>query len=191
MSKFKRTFIAINLPQSIKQKLATVQNKWPDLPCRWIPERNLHLTLAFLGNTGEKDIESINEVLGKIASLHSVFSIKLESIKYGPPGKMPPSLIWIEGKPTKQLIRVKNDMEKGLAETIGYKPEKREFKPHITLGRINKTKWRRMEPEKRTKIKSVLKVKLDVNSIDFMESQLKRSGAEYKLISSHKLTQSL
>ena len=57
-----RTFIAIELEEEVKDHLAEVQAKTQEL-CRrgnFTPKENFHLTLHFLGEVGEDDIEYTN-----------------------------------------------------------------------------------------------------------------------------------
>ncbi len=51
-----RVFIAINLPEDIKNELISFQKKWPNLPCRWTKKENLHITLLFLGHLNEEEL---------------------------------------------------------------------------------------------------------------------------------------
>lgn len=57
----KRTFIAIDIPQStaIKNCLDILSDKLANERIKWLKEDNLHLTLKFLGDTDEKLIKSI------------------------------------------------------------------------------------------------------------------------------------
>jgi 2'-5' RNA ligase len=48
-----RVFIAINLPENVKNKLSSYQEKWPELPIRWTKKENLreftyHFNLSWL-----------------------------------------------------------------------------------------------------------------------------------------------
>ncbi len=187
MPKPKRIFIALNIPDELRQILADFKNKWPELPCRWVKPENLHVTLAFLGNTGEKELEKVESAVEKTAKNYQEFLLPLEKISYGPPGRKPPSLIWIEGKRKKEIITLKKDLDEALNEVSSYKPEKRKYIPHITLGRIKKFKWRALNPEQRPQVKAEIDHTFTIKSIDVMESVLKRSGAEYTLIKSCKL----
>ena len=51
-----KTFIAINLPEDIKEKLAEYQESWSELPIRWTKKENLHITLEFLGYLTEQKL---------------------------------------------------------------------------------------------------------------------------------------
>ena len=64
------------------------------------------------------------------------------------------------------------------------KPETRPYIPHITLGRIKQWEFRQIEPEERPKIEEEISLSFEVNSIEVMESDLKRGGAEYTVLES-------
>lgn len=186
----RRIFIAINLPEDIKRKLADYQNKWPDLPIRWTKPKNIHITLVFLGYVNDEELVEICKVAKEVAGRHLPFSITLDRICYGPPKKIPPRMIWIEGEKSKELATIKNDIEKSLINSNGvdFSSENRAFSLHITLGRIRQWEWRRIEPEERPEIEEEINLNFPVNSIEVMESELKRGGAEYIILQSDQLS---
>jgi len=182
-----RIFIAINLPEEIKKELSSFQTKWPELPCRWTKKENLHITLIFLGYLNDEELLEVLKITKEVASRNSPFSINLKKIIYGPPKKMPPRMVWAEGEKSEELGKLQKDLEnslltssiKGLPE-----PEARPYTPHITLGRIRAWEWRQIEPEERPKVAEEISLNFEVNSIEIMESQLKRGGPEYTTLES-------
>jgi len=67
---------------------------------------------------------------------------------------------------------------------IGEKIKEFNLTPHITLGRIKTWEFRRMEPEERPEINEDINLNFEVNSIEIMESQLKRNGPDYTILES-------
>lgn len=183
----RRVFIAINLPEEIKKKLVKFQEKWSQLPVRWVKKGNLHLTLAFLGYLSDEEVVEVCHTVKEIALRHSPFSINLTKISYGAKQKDIPRLIWLEGEKSSQLASLKEDLDKSLEESIGISPERREFLTHITLARIRKWDWQKIEPEERPDISENFSLSFEVESIEAMESQLKRSGVEYIILESESL----
>ena len=189
-----RIFIAINLPEDIKKRLEDYQGKWPDLPIRWTKKENLHITLVFLGYLTDDELLEICKITKEVASRHQSFSINLNKIYYGPPRKMPPRMVWVQGEKSKEFILLKDDLEKSLLEKFTqYRPallEKsgagagRAFSSHITLGRIKAWEFRQIEPEERPLVDEEINLIFEVNSIEVMESKLKRGGAEYSILES-------
>ena len=181
-----RIFIAINLPENIKKKLAEYQNKWPELPIRWTRPDNIHITLAFLGYIKDEELLEISKITREAASRHISFFVNLNKICYGPSGKIPPLMIWAVGEKSEEFASLKNDLDKLLSdsENSGFSSEKREFFPHITLGRIRKWEWQRIEPEERPKVDEEINLSFSVDSIEIMESVLKKGGPKYAILES-------
>lgn len=183
----RRIFIAINLPENIKNTLADYQKKWPDLPARWIKPENLHITLVFIGYVEEEEISEIRQILANLVVQHKRFFLVLDKISYGPSKIIPPRMVWASGELSKEFFELKQDLEKELSKKIKFTPEKREAALHITLARIKEWEWRRIEPEERPVVDEELNLSFQVASIEVMESKLKRGGAEYAILESEEL----
>jgi len=196
-----RVFIAINLPAEIKRELANFQSKWPELPVRWVRLENLHITLAFLGYLSDEELVEVLKITKEAAQRNSAFQINLVKICYGPPKKMPPRMIWVEGEKSKELGKLQGDLENSLAGRITYKEDynpptalppkgrapSRPYTPHITLGRIRQWEFRQIEPEERPEVNEEISLSFGIKSIEVMESQLKKGGAEYTILESAQL----
>jgi 2'-5' RNA ligase len=182
----KRIFIAVNLTEQAREELLSEQKEIPrEMPVKLTREDNLHITLCFLGSMEETRIAKICEITSEIAEKHSGFSINLNRIDYGPPGIIPPRMIWAIGALNKELSEINQELELKL---LG-KKNHREFLPHITLGRIREWQWRQIDVEERPLIEKDISINFEVKSIDVMESQLKRTGAEYSILKSFPLKQ--
>lgn len=189
MHKRHRIFIAINLPEEIKKELVDFQKKWPDLPARWTKPKNIHITLAFLGYLTDQELFEVSKIVKEVASKYQPFEVKLNKVCYGPLEKKPARMIWAVGEKSEKFGSLRKDLERRLAESqnVRYIPEKREFSPHITLARIRQWEFRRIEPEERPEINEDINFNFEVNSIEIMQSQLKRGGAEYSIFESFEL----
>jgi len=157
-----RIFIAVNLPENIKKRLADYASKWPELPVRWTKKDNLHITLKFLGNLSDNEIMKVCQDTKEFAKNKKPFTITLNKINYGPPKKMPPRMIWVSGPKIDELNLI----------------------PHITLGRIKTWEFRQIEPEERPSVDENINLSFEVASIEVMESQLKRAGPDYTILKS-------
>ena len=179
-----RIFIAINLPTSARDAVLQEQKDFAsEMPVKLTRTENLHITLVFLGPITEEQISKVCEILREIVAKHSVFSINLNEIDYGPPGIIPPRMIWAIGVENKELSEINRELEQKLLN----KRNNREFLPHITLGRIREWQWRQIDVEERPLIEKDISINFEVKSIDVMESQLKRTGAEYSILKSFPL----
>jgi 2'-5' RNA ligase len=179
-----RIFIAINLPEEIKNKLAEYQSRWQELPCRWTKKENLHITLEFLGYLTDEELIKLCQKTRKIAARKNVFTVRLNKICYGPPKKVLPRMIWAMGERIKE-----GDEAKASSSRFASLRSARVFNfvPHITLGRIKTWQFKQIEPEERPKIDEDINLNFEVNSIEIMESQLKRTGPKYTVLESFQL----
>jgi len=184
-----RIFIAVNLPEDARKKLAEYQEKWPDLPVRWTKQYNIHITLVFLGYVADNDILEICKTVEDIVSKNQSFSIKLNRIMYGPPKKIPPRMIWAEGEKSKELGKLQSELENALFDVPikGVKAENRPYTPHITLGRMKTWQWKQLEPEEKPEVDEEISLTFDVNSVEVMESFLKNGGPDYTVLESYPL----
>lgn len=191
-----RIFIAINFPEDVRQKLLSYQEKIDELftpyrtgvsgggPVRWTKSENLHITLVFLGYISDEELVEALEISREVAQRNNPFTINLNKICYGPPGKIPPRMIWVEGEKSEELAGLKSDLENSLTGKINFQREGRAFSLHITLGRMQAWEWRKIEPEERPDVNQEINLSFPVNSIEVMESELKKGGAEYIILES-------
>ena len=198
----KRIFIAINLPEEIKAAMQNLQKETGNLfleemdleeeanrgVIKWVKKENLHLTLVFVGKTEQDKIFKISNITENIIKNQNSFSLQTKNISYGPDKKIPPRLIWVELEKNNQLLNIVDNLKKELLDAqILRREEQRSFSPHITLGRIKAWSWKKINPEERPEINKTLSFKFKINSIDIMESIMKRTGAEYTCLKSFQL----
>ncbi len=175
-----RLFFACDLSPAQKHELETIQHRMASfLPgIRWVKPHGLHITLSFLGDTDEKYISQLQNVLESVAEKTRPFSLKLGGCGVFPnPAKA--RVLWIgvnEGEGSLQNIKKALDYR---LEGLGFLTEKRLYKPHLTLGRMrypaDETLIRRFITEANefsTCAEKVLKLVL-------FESRLTTSGANY------------
>ncbi len=187
MEKRHRVFVAINLPADIRRELASYSEKWLDLPAKWVGKENLHITLEFLGALTDEEIGEICVTVKEVAERHSCFSLNINQILYGPPKKMPPKMVWAQGDVSDELSDLREDLENSLTEKVAFVPENRAFAPHVTLARISAMEFKMIEPEERPEINEMLDLSFTVESIDVMESEMRREGPIYTVLESHSL----
>jgi len=180
----KRVFIAINLPDNIKNKLEEIQRKTENsfsyfsgfCPITWTRKNSLHITLLFLGNIEAEDLFYIFDKLEAISKNTEPFEINLNSITYSPINN--PRMVWVGGEKTNELKNLQEAMEKEL-----FNRGSKEFNLHITLGRIKQWQFKNIEGENIPELEQI-DLRFKVNSIEVMESELKRGGAAYTTLKS-------
>lgn len=131
-----RTFIAIELPKEIKEALGRIQEKLKasGADVKWVEPKNIHLTLKFLGEISEQQLEKITAILNDLAKDKKNFRVRISSLGAFPKMNFP-RVIWVGVDQGNEEIKV---LAKALEEKIariGIPKEDRPFSSHITIGR--------------------------------------------------------
>ncbi len=174
-----RCFIAVALPGPLKRAVGEVILKLKEsgADIKWVPYENLHLTLKFLGATGEELIDEIKGALNKKLSHYAPFYIKIGGVGYFPGGRTP-RVIWVGIEEPGSLADICADVENVMVK-FGYPREERPFSPHLTIGRVRSPK-RVAEVTRRLEgFRTVAFDEFMVKEVTLMKSELKPGGAEY------------
>ena len=179
----RRLFIAINLPENTKKKLFDYQLKWPDFDpkqIRWTRKDNLHITLIFIGYVTDDEMYKICNLVKDVAKKHQPFFVNLERIILGPPDKTP-RMFWVQGKKSQELANIQTDLRDAIEQRSGVKYNA--FRPHINLAKF-KPLFMKTFPND---FEEVFKHQISVETIEVMQSELRRGGAEYTVLESMEL----
>jgi 2'-5' RNA ligase len=188
-----RAFIAIDLPSEVLQCLEDVsqqlKQKLVEIPVRWVPVANIHLTLKFLGDVSDSNIEMLTDILQSTGSGVKQFELSVGGLgAYPKPHR--PRVIWVGVEAPPELMNAQRSVESEMAR-LGYAREKRPFKPHLTIGRVS----RHSTNQEVRKIAGVLKShtigylgSARVTAFHLYRSDLKPSGAVYTRIFSATLS---
>jgi len=137
MSKTVRTFIAIEIPNTVISKIRELQDaiKAYGFKIRWVRAENIHLTLKFLGDVEEIKINEIAKAVSKTAEEHSPISLKAKGIGVFP-GIKRPRVLWVGlAGQLEALVKLQKTLDENLI-VLDFSREKRAFKGHLTMGRI-------------------------------------------------------
>ena len=182
-----RSFIALELPQTLKASLGEIQRAFKlegYTFVKWVAPESIHLTLKFLGNIQMQKVDQIVRALTEVTVYVSPFV--LETAELGVfPNASRPAVLWVAlGSDIKSLIVLQKHIDDAL-EPLGFFKEKRAFTPHLTLARLRETTSitdRRDFGEAVTRMQIDIGCKMEVNSISLMRSQLLPRGAVYSRI---------
>ena len=187
-----RSFIAIELPDEIKSGLTEIQNQLKTgkpYPVKWVNPYGIHLTLQFLGNIAADKTDAITKAIEAATQGMLPFHLEVKGLGVFPNFNRV-QVVWVgvEGE-VDQLRQLQKRIESNLA-SLGFAPESRTFKPHLTLARLRES----ASPLERhnfgqliadTRFEATHSFRVD--SVNLMKSQLTREGAIYSQISSVKL----
>ncbi len=183
----KRIFIAIKIdPENDLLRIhASLKSVLGSEKITWVDPSNIHLTLAFLGDTEEDRIKVAAIMLKQKCSGFGKFEFNLSGAGVFKDFR-DPRVIWIGIENSEKLVNLFNAIKTGLDDT-GFKTEDRPFRPHITIGRI---KFLKNPAVTRTEIEKYRETeiqKVAVREVILFESILKPAGPVYKPVGIFKL----
>jgi len=179
MSKI-RTFIAIEIPEEIRNKIGELQNNLKGIGGRisWTKPGNIHLTLKFLGDTDEEIVDEIATELHHAVKDMAKFKVTIKGTGTFPNFKHP-RVIWVSGESEgDQLQKLAAQIEQCM-EKFGFKKENRRFSAHLTLGRVKDARGIQPVMNKLIKYESFNAGSFIVKEFFLIKSELHPAGAIY------------
>lgn len=183
----KRIFIAIkvNPDKPFLEMLNSFKSTLNKDVIKWINPENIHITLAFLGNTENDFIKEIGSMLERTCKNYGGFELMIRGTGIFR-NINDARIIWTSIDHSEQLLNLAAKILKGLAE-IDVKPDDKPFKPHITIGRIkhlnNRENFKQMTEQYRT----VELQKVQVDEVILYESILLENGPKYVALGRYNL----
>lgn len=100
-----------------------------------VEHENLHITLKFLGEVEEEILPSIRQIMAETARKMEPFRFSLKGVGTLPSRNFIKVVFSRVEEGGENLVWMQKDLEKRLSK-LGFKKEKREFKPHVTIARV-------------------------------------------------------
>jgi 2'-5' RNA ligase len=175
-----RTFIAIDIPQEAREALAEIQEqlKKSRAGVRWVKLGSIHLTLKFLGDVHPAQIDDIAGVTAQVVRDERFLSLGLAGLGAFPSPRNP-RVVWvgIRGE-VERLTSIQERLQHNLV-VLGFAPERRVFRPHLTLGRVKDKRNRQALIEAMAAMQLPEFNYFDVPEIILYKSDLRPTGAIY------------
>ena len=180
----KRVFIAVNFGNRAKEEMARLQNKIENsfndaCPIKWTRKENLHITVFFIGYVYDDDLISILDQVENVVRDFKPFRMKFNEVDFMPREKHR-KMVWVFGEKNETLENLRQKIKKVILST---EKETESFLPHITLGRIVQWQFKKIEEEEIPNINdNLVDFETNVESIEIMESEIKKGGTEYIIL---------
>ena len=126
-----RCFIAIELPPSMREDIRRIEDGLCVPGLRLVRPEICHITLKFLVDVPENQIERISDALKSVRA--EPFEAKVRGMGAFPGKSIRVVWLGLEGN-FSQLHRQVDE----LLEPLGFEREARKFSPHVTLGRVSR-----------------------------------------------------
>lgn len=172
-----RIFVSVNLSDRMRQELLCFQaqlqksmQNW-----RWIDPAAMHITLAFIGEYPDDQLDVLQKVLWPAADAIPPFTIEIGGLGTFPP-RGNPSVLWIGiRKGAAQMTELAESVTKAL-QAANIDVDQKPYVPHITLARAKQNGVAQVPDSTHL---PVLNPRMTVESFHVMESDLQPSGAHY------------
>ena len=187
-----RAFIAVQLSDALKRQIGSVQAELnralsgsgkggKAAKIGWAQPEGIHLTLKFLGDIQEAQVDALREVLSKAAASARPFTLEASGLGAFPNSRAP-RVIWLglhgSNDDVGELRRLQAAVEDGAA-ALGFAKEARAFTPHLTLARIrDRVEAGALEPVFNAQPNRVVGG-FTASSVELIKSELRPSGAVY------------
>jgi RNA 2',3'-cyclic 3'-phosphodiesterase len=176
-----RLFVALDLPQSVKQSLEPLAKGLGDV--RWLTPEQQHLTLRFIGDVSNGALHEIAEALATVPA--QPFEVMLKGLGHFPP-RGEPRVLWVGVEKSAELAGLKRRVDRALKDA-GMPPDARKFAPHVTIARMR-------DPLSPTRLGTYLmrhslyrSAPFPVSSFHLYCSWLRSDGAEHQIEASYEL----
>jgi len=182
-----RLFVAIELSDEMQMTIATLVDRLRS-KCsgvRWIPQTQWHLTVKFLGEVPDGNVNAICEGIANAAGGSEAFELRSRGCGCFPP-RGGARIVWAgvddsSGRLLQCVAAVEDEMEQ-----LGFSREQRPFAAHVTVGRVKEDSSRGRIRET-VESESLQTVAQEVKELVVMSSILHPTGPEYSVISRAKL----
>lgn len=183
-----RLFIALPLSDAAREELDSVQrvlrhNCWP---VKWVKPDLAHMTLKFLGVTDHKLVPGIVDALGNVANRHR--AVLLRTGRCGAfPSLNRPQVLWlgVDGN-VDAAVALASNVDASMIEA-GLAPERRPFRPHITLGRVRRGEQLSSDAGRLIQRVRVTHAPLEIDRFQLVRSVLGSSGPTYTTLAEWQL----
>ena len=128
-----RLFVALDIDDDIRSRIARfldgVRGFAPD--ARWVRPESLHVTLKFIGEKSDDEVEKIKRALEAITA--DAFEMNIRGYGFFPGARLP-RVFWVGIEAGAKLTSLAAVVDQQLA-TINIPKEEHAFNPHLTLAR--------------------------------------------------------
>ena len=175
-----RLFVGVPLPAEVRESLGNLCSGVPG--ARWVDTGNMHVSLRFIGEVDSTQAEDIDAALGDVRQ--PAFELALGGVGCFASGRKVRA-VWAGVAKSDGLAHLRDKVESAIVRA-GFEPERRKFKPHVTLARFRNTASARVGPYLETH-NAFAAGPFPVDRFDLLRSYLSHTGARYQTIADYPL----
>lgn len=172
-----RLFFCVELEEGVKAALTGLTaGLRPKLGpgVKWVAEDALHITVRFLGEVPEGEASGILRVGHEVAEVIPPFCLVLERLGAFPSPRRA-RVIWAGSEGDGPQFAGLTRLTENALGTLGFPPEPKEAKPHVTLARLRTPR----DVADALAVIPVSPMTVEVRALTLMQSELQPKGARY------------
>jgi len=171
-----RIFISLEIPEEVKEEILRIQKEIPEFSGKKTEPENMHLTLKFLGDISEHEVEKVKSKLKEI----KLEKFESEIVNLGVFNQNFIKIIWVH---LDNCNKLQEEIDTKLEKL--FKKEKR-FMSHLTIARVKKVKDKKKFLQELDKIK-IKNIKFSVSGFFLKKSILTKEKPIYETIEEYHL----
>lgn len=176
-----RLFVAIDLDANLADALTSIQYGLPGV--RWTPPEQLHLTLRFIPEASDAELDELAERLAEID--FAPFELRTGGLGLFLRRQVA-EILWYGVESSPELLELQRRVET-TAREIGLAGEKRRFEPHVTLARMKDAAPARLAEYLKLH-ENLPAYDLRVDEFGLYSSVLRPDGAVHRLLAAYPAT---
>jgi 2'-5' RNA ligase len=188
-----RLFIAISLPEAVKQEIEKVQREMrrelPGNVMRWTKREQFHVTLKFLGNVAEARVAELSAALREACRPFNALRLRAERVGFFPDVRYP-RVAWAWVHDEKDHLRELQRAIETSTRSFTSEGAEKQFTGHVTLARIQGIKRPQAEILSKFALSMTERVfgEWMADKVELIRSELSSTGSRYTAVAAFPLT---
>jgi RNA 2',3'-cyclic 3'-phosphodiesterase len=182
-----RLFVAIDLPAAVRVRLATWARgaasgaREAGGQLRLVEPELLHVTLCFMGSRPVEELKALGEAVE--ASAQPLGELALGAPLWLPSRRPRTLAVEVHDDPDGTLGALRDDVVRTLAGVCDFEPERRRFRPHVTVARM-----RSGEAPRERRLPATPSLSFEPAALVLYRSWLSPAGASYEAVARRALS---
>jgi len=182
-----RSFVAVECLGILYSRFEEAQGrlKATGASVKLVEVENIHITLKFLGDIEDHQVEEVSNVIEGIT--FEPFEFTVEGVGVFPNLKRPKTIWAGITSGVGELAHIFNEVNEGLAK-LGFEKERRRFHPHLTIARVRSGQNRDKLVDELIALEEMEIGKVKVDRIYLKKSVLTSKGPIYSNLAESKIS---
>lgn len=173
-----RAFLGIPIPEELRLRIASIQDRFSDFDIKFVEQENLHFNLKFFEEIDKERTDQLRKILEDISKQFQPFEIKIAGVGAFP-SRNYVRVIWLGVKEGYQTLVSLAEMIESALESLGFETEER-FVPHLTLGRVRSGRNKNELIVLLKELEDIEIGKMKIDKVILFQSKLSPNGPVYE-----------